>query len=331
MTARQQVLLEIERLKRLAAASHLPVPAAELSPADVEQVTRDIGIPLDCGLTDLWLAGETFVVVTAVPRVTRSYSHPPSIARRDWHGQEQDVTSQYVRRPPRPVTVRTPGTSERGAVSFASDGSGDEMDLLVRDGRRGRAVQFVWHDHETGKDTVVADGLAALLQTSNDLVERDPTFAFFHGDETGKIFRFPGTNELIRQLDAGLSPDARRGTGNLVGDALSRRRDDLFRVLVERGADKADALAQACMQLRLDLAEWLLAAGADPAARSLDGQTILAASALAGRPRTVALLMRFGARTRLPPADFDRLVAEVRDSYKLADREKRDVLQALGQ
>ena len=160
---------------------------------------------------------------------------------------------------------------------------------------------------------------------------RDPTFVFFHGDETGKIFRFPGTDELIRQLDAGLSPDARRGTGNLVGDALSRRRDDVFRVLVERGAERADALAKACVQLRLNLAKWLLAAGADPAARGLDGQTILVTSALAGRPRTVALLMRFGARTRLPPGEFDRLVAEVRDSYKLADRKKRDVLQALGQ
>lgn len=189
-------------------------------------------------------------------------------------------------------------------------------------------------DHETNDYRIVADDLPALLKASNDLVERDIDRAFFFGDVVKRIFQFPGVGELHRQLDAGLSPDH---TWNVVGEsqtllaeAVDKKRGDVFAALLERGADPTVALLAACRGFRLDLAEAVLRRGADPAVRLTDGQPLLQWATLSRRPRTVALLMRFGAQDRLPKGEFERIVEHVRSSDRIEERKRKQILEALG-
>jgi ankyrin repeat protein len=229
------------------------------------------------------------------------------------------------------INANVGGTNEHGLLSLGSDGGGDRLYLVLRDGPHGTAGQVLHHDQETVAYTLVAEGLPAFLRASNDLVERDLNAAFYHGDTVGRIFRFPGLDELHRQLDAGLNPDDpyRDGSKSLFGMALDNRREDLFHALLKSGGDADVALREAAYRIRLELAEVALKRGANPVARGPDGRTLLAWAANARRPRTVALLMRYGARTRVGVEAFDQLVAEVCASTAIDDRKKRQLLEAL--
>ena len=338
MSPLEEVVREIERLRRLAASVHVRYPAAEATRAEVGQFFRDAGLPVRDDLVAYWLAGEGFVLMTPATGTTRFEATPFRFALRGWQGFEQEVRMHFGPQAGQVVTARARGSGERGLVLLGSDGSGDALYLALRDatlpgGAGARAGQVLHYDHELDTYAVVADGLAAFLRASNDLVERDPDRAFFYGDAVDRIFQFPGLEELHRQLDAGLSPDHARGTGPtpLLGEALDKKRDDVFNTLLDRGADVNTALVEACHRLRLDLAEAALGRGADPAVRLKDGRSLLASAALGRRPRTVALLTRHGARDRLPAGEFDRVVAEVRGSDRIDDRKRRQVLEALGQ
>jgi len=294
MTPRDEVVHEMQRLRRLAAAVHVPIPPAEATRDEVEQFAREAGAPVGEELMEFWLAGESFVLKTSDTGPRSFEATPFRSAKRGWFGFEQQVTMHFGPQRGQTVNARIPGTKERGLLSLGSDGSGDELYLVLRDGPHGTARQVLQHDHETDEYGVVAEGLPALLRASNDRVERDLDAAFFRGDTVSRIFHFPGLDELRRQLDAGLSPNhARRGGAeNLLGMALDKRRDDVFHALLERGADANVALAEAARRRRLELAEVVLKSGADPAVRVQEGETLLSWAAKGGRPRTVALLMR---------------------------------------
>ena len=330
MTPRDQVIHEIERLRRLAAAVHVAVKPAEATQEEVERFAAEAGVPVGDDLLAFWLAGESFVLM---PRPYRRFDSTPfRYARRDWLGYEQEVRMYFGPQAGQVVHVRVPGTKVRGLVSIGSDGCGDDLYFVLRGGPRWVPGQVLHWDHETDEYGVVAEGLPAFLRASNDLVERDENRAFFSGDAVSRIFHFPGLDELRRQLDAGLSPDHawRGGHENLLGTAVAKGRDDVFQELLERGADPDVALVEAALRMRFELAEVALRRGADPAARVSDGTTLLATAALAGRPRTVALLVRHGVRGRVGEEAYARLVAEVTASARLAERKKRQVLDALG-
>lgn len=331
MTPREQVVFEIARLRRVAASVHVNFPPAEATWEQVARFARDAGVTVGDDLSEFSRAGEGFVLMTPATGRTVFVATPFQSAAREWFGYDREVTMHLGPKAGQVVNVHVTGSGAGGLVSLGTDGSGDGLDLALRDGPHARAGEVVYFDHELDTRTLVARNLAALLRASNDMIEADVDRAFFYGDAVSRIFHFPGTDELRRQLDAGLSPDHawHYGAYNLLGESLDRRRDDVFLALLERGADLNVALTESAQHRRLDLAELALQRGADPGVRLKDGPTLLAWAALGSRPRTVALLMRFGARRRLGEEAFTRIVEEVRASAKIADRKKRDVLEAL--
>ena len=333
MTPGQELVRETERLRRLAAAAHVHYPPAEATREQVADFAREAGVAVGEDLLEFWVAGEGFVLMVPTPAPRPFEATPFRAARRAWFGYEQEVTTHFGPRTGQAIRVRVGGTGARGLVDIGSDGSGDELYLALAGGPAGKPGQVLHHDHETDTYTAVAENLPAFLKASNDFVESDPDRAFFRGDAVSRIFRFPGVDELHRQLDAGLSPDHvwRGGAENLLGEALDKRRDDVFAALLERGANRDVALAEALRRRRLDLAEGALKRGANPAAPADGGWPLLAWAARGGLPRATALLMRYGARDRLPAGEFARIVEEVSGSNQIDERKRRQVLEALGQ
>ena len=333
MTPGQELAREIERLRRLAAAEHVHYPPAGATREQVADFAREAGVAVGEDLLEFWVAGEGFVLMVTAQAPRPFESTPFRSARHGWFGYERDVTTHFGPQAGQTLRVRVGGTGARGLVNIGSDGSGDELYLALARGPAGKPGQVLHHDHETGAYAIVAESLPMFLKASNDFVESNPDRAFFRGNAVTRIFHFPGVDELHRQLDAGLSPDHvwRYGAENLLGEALDKRRDDVFAALLERGANHDVALAEAIRHRRLDLAEVVLKRGANPAAPAAGGRPLLAWAAAGGLPRATALLMRYGARERLPPGEFERIVAEVAGSDQIKERKRREVLEALGQ
>jgi hypothetical protein len=125
-------------------------------------------------------------------------------------------------------------------MEMGTDFSGDLVFLVVTACSHGPPGSVLHHDHETDVYSRCADTLAQFLKISNDLVEADPDRAFFQGDHVLRVFQFPGTAELVRQLDAGLDVNhSRSATGGetLLEEASRRGRLDLVEVLLARGAN----------------------------------------------------------------------------------------------
>jgi hypothetical protein len=334
VTPARQVIHEIDRLKRLAASVHVVYAPAEATREQVERFVRDEGLSPGEVLIEYWLAPESFVLMTPATGNTVFESTAFQYAVRNWLGYETEMQMRFGPQAGQSVAVRVPGTTERGLIPVGSDCGGDELYLVLRPGPFAPAGHVLHWDHETDQYTTVADSLPALLKASNDLVERDIDLAFFGGDVVERIFQFPDVEELRRQLGAGLSPDHTwQVTGEprtLLGEALQRKRDDVFAALLDRGADVDDALVAACQASRLELAEAVLRRGANPGVRLGGGQSLLEWAALSRRPRTVALLVRSGARDRLPPAELQRVAGQVRSSAQIDERKRAQILDALG-
>ena len=168
MTPTQETIHQIDRLRRLAASVYVQLPPPSAARAEVEQFAREVGAGDE--LVAFWLAGESFVLMIEAAGPRRFDSTPFEYVRRDWFGYERDVEMRIGPRRGETVHARVAGTGAKRVISLASDGSGDELHLQLRDGPDGRAGQVVWHNHDPGADTVVSQSLPELLRMSNDLV-----------------------------------------------------------------------------------------------------------------------------------------------------------------
>ena len=95
MTPKDQVLSELDRLRRLAAASHVFYPHAEATRAEVEQFVRAAGAPVGPDLVEFWLAGEGFVIMAPAPSPRPFEVTPSASAKRTWFGYEREVHMQF--------------------------------------------------------------------------------------------------------------------------------------------------------------------------------------------------------------------------------------------
>lgn len=303
MSNGEQVAGEIERLKRLAASVEIKFRSDEATRADIEAFEREASVIFGEELYAFWGAGVSeFPLLLNRGCVYDSY--PVKVVRREWFGEHTICHDMLMK--PTAEQLASLATKNKGLIEIASNAFGDTLSYVVVAGDVRKRGQVVSHDHGSGEYECVGDSLADFLRRSNDCAEANIDAAFFFDDIVKKILHLKGTALLEKLLAQGMDVNytPRYERESLIERAAKEGRADIIDVLMSCGATPGNALLEVLGSIRYGskygAAESLLRGGADPAIRFKDGPTLLSAAAMEGRVKMVRLLVRYGAKDRLP-------------------------------